>query len=343
MTLIELMIVLLVSVIVLGAALTMYQVSARYYVVQDALLEQQQNLRSALYLIGRDVRMSGNGLHLMNVNKVGIYIDDAAFGEGMGGAGWFRYRQGGAPGVRPIFGEDGTAENKSDALTIFHTDMESANPLGTLAMPYNAGSTRFVLTERLLEEALNDGDMVAVSGGGEVVIFEADEVSYGADSSFAAGDRFRPRGVSFPEGASVHRLRDVTLVRYYLGKNNKLMANYYDFTGGSGVSDSLYGETGGPQILADDIEDFQVQYIMDQQAAGANLSELEALDEISEAFLDSGRSVRAVKIAIVSKSRVANESTAAGRPLSVFNHTVDGKPDGFLRRILTDTIYLRNF
>ncbi len=56
MTLIELMIVLLVSIIILGAAFSLYQVNARYYVAQDALLEQQQNLRAALYSIARDVR-----------------------------------------------------------------------------------------------------------------------------------------------------------------------------------------------------------------------------------------------------------------------------------------------
>ncbi|UQZ88193.1 hypothetical protein C4J81_02785 [Deltaproteobacteria bacterium Smac51] len=349
MTLVELMIVLLVSIIVLGAAFSLYQVNARYHVAQDSLLEQMQNLRSALYSVARDVRMSGNGLGLMGAGRVHIYINDTAFSQTLGIApGWFRYNSSSKPGVRAIFGRDGGTAG-SDTLTIFRTEMESPQAVGSLAGTYDVGSdSALTLRELLKDGLLNDGDMIAVANGGTVVVLQAGDVnSAGGATSITLGPRFKPGsepfGESFPEGSNVYRLRDVTLVTYFLDQdNNCLMANYYDFTDGRN-KDNPYSETGGPVVLANDIEDFQVGYILNNQAGGNQLTNITVEHGLTDELLASGRWVRAVRLALVSKSQIKNETTAAGRPVSVFNRQPGGVADGYQRRVLSDTVYLRNY
>lgn len=351
MTLIELMIVLVISMIVMGAAFTMYQVNARYYVAQDALLEQQQNLRNALYAIARDVRMAGNGLSLMGVDRLNFYVNDAGLGEaeGMNGTGWFSHKDAENTGIRAIFGQDGGGGG-TDTLTVFHADIESAEPLGYLVSDFSTTDTNVTLSLRdaVADGVLNDGDMLAVANtSGDAVLLEAVNVTA---TSFKIGQRFKPGAAlpnaSFYGGSGVYRLRDVSIVTYFVDTaTNRLMASYYGITDGLAAGDDPFGIQGGPVILANDIEDFQVRYILNGQPSVANiLQNIVDTDALSEGQLDNNRWVSAVRLALVSRSPLANESTATWRPISVFNHDVSAQPvDGHQRRILVDTVDLRNY
>lgn len=74
-TLVELMITLVISGIVVAAIYSAYIVQQRSYTAQDAVAEMQQNIRAAMMLMGRDIRMAG------------YRPVDGAFGfVGMGGA-----------------------------------------------------------------------------------------------------------------------------------------------------------------------------------------------------------------------------------------------------------------
>ena len=58
-TLIELMIALVLGAIVIGAIYSTYIVQQRSYTVQETVAEMQQNIRAAMMVMARDIRMAG--------------------------------------------------------------------------------------------------------------------------------------------------------------------------------------------------------------------------------------------------------------------------------------------
>jgi len=58
-TLIELMIVMVISIIVIGGTIQAYQSQQNAQLAQKQVVEMQQNLRAALYFMSRDIRMAG--------------------------------------------------------------------------------------------------------------------------------------------------------------------------------------------------------------------------------------------------------------------------------------------
>ncbi len=61
-TLVELLVVLAISGIVLGAILEIFNSSNKTYAVQEEVAAMQQNLRAAKMFLARDIRMAGSGL-----------------------------------------------------------------------------------------------------------------------------------------------------------------------------------------------------------------------------------------------------------------------------------------
>ena len=58
-TLVELIVAMAIAGIVMGAIYSTYRSQQHSYVTQTHVVEMQQNLRAALYVIGRDIRMAG--------------------------------------------------------------------------------------------------------------------------------------------------------------------------------------------------------------------------------------------------------------------------------------------
>jgi type IV pilus assembly protein PilW len=58
-TLVELIVAMAIAAIVMGAIYSTYKSQQHSYVSQTHVVEMQQNLRAALYVIGRDIRMAG--------------------------------------------------------------------------------------------------------------------------------------------------------------------------------------------------------------------------------------------------------------------------------------------
>ena len=58
-TLIELLVVLVISVIVIGGVYKVFIVQTRAYTVQDQVAEVQQDVRGAMEIMARDIRMAG--------------------------------------------------------------------------------------------------------------------------------------------------------------------------------------------------------------------------------------------------------------------------------------------
>ncbi len=58
-TLVELMVAVTISVVVLSGMYAAYQMQLRSNITQEAVVEMQQNIRSAMYFLERDLRMAG--------------------------------------------------------------------------------------------------------------------------------------------------------------------------------------------------------------------------------------------------------------------------------------------
>jgi type IV pilus assembly protein PilW len=58
-TLVEIIVAIAIAGIVIGAIYSTYKSQQDSYVAQEQVVEMQQNLRAALYMIGRDIRMAG--------------------------------------------------------------------------------------------------------------------------------------------------------------------------------------------------------------------------------------------------------------------------------------------
>ncbi|MDR0881989.1 MAG: PilW family protein [Candidatus Adiutrix sp.] len=390
-TLVELLVVMVIMMVVMGAAFTLFQVTATHEARQQEVLTQTQNQRAALYTVARDVRMAGSGLGLVGVDMVQIYVPAEAFDPRIQeAAGWFKYKGAKNYGVRPIYGANSDTDDKSDTLTIFRTDAEAPKPLGQLKAQFAPADGELKLTatnptlckggensEAKVEPGctINNGDILAVANGTTAVIVQAKvapptdvweapglsggktiKIKLGTPTdTIAIGDRFKPgdnlpSGESFPPGSTVYNLGDITFVTYQVEvteqENNKrppvvrLMANYHD-------------RAGGVVPVAHDIEDFQVAYYYSAPSQTDLTGPLNADDAnfskiFESADKDELQIVRAVDLAVVARTPNKSSLDKNGRPVEVMGHTANvnpyaDQPDGLARRVLTETVQLRNY
>jgi type IV pilus assembly protein PilW len=60
-TLVELLVAMVISLVVMAAIYSTYHSQQKSYLVQEQVAAMQQNLRSAMYNMAREVRMAGYG------------------------------------------------------------------------------------------------------------------------------------------------------------------------------------------------------------------------------------------------------------------------------------------
>lgn len=331
------MLLLLIGLVVVAVTLSVYQVNARYYLRQDAHMEQSQNLKVALNSLSREIRMAGNVHKLLGpgVKTVQIYVYDQ---ENRGS--WFQHTGSETTGVRPVFGLDG-GPFASDRITLFSAEIESGLPFGRLAAAYDPGaeeSGRLKLREPLSENNFKPGDIVAVSYGDQALILEACGLT-SEGLEIILGDLFRPAEALpaasfFPAGSYVYNLKKLNFSCYYIDKDrDNLMVQYYD---------QQFSEGGGSEnqslILASRIEDLQIRYIFDD---GSPLSISGGLDGFEASRLDD-YSVKLINLALMSKSSYRNKSADRVGIPGLFNR----RPrlgDNYQRQIMNESIAPMNF
>lgn len=362
-TLIELMVVVAVMSIITAAALVVFKTTATNEVRQQANVEQMQNLRAAFYTVARDVRMAGNGLSLLGAGSVNVFVDPSLHNADIArGPGWFQYADFNTHGVVPIFGTDsGTDPDKADTLTIFRSDVEAINDIGTLSVTFTPGSSGSITLNRSITEGveISDGDILGITNGVTAIIVQASLPSSGATAStINLGARFRPaaplpNGEVFGAGSIVYNLKNVTFVTYYLDMENaRLMANYHDGTVNDNDSD-----VSNPHlvVVANNIEDFQVNYFLFPSPIAGG-------DPPADAFITENNLttswVGAVKIGMVSRSAsplMDVNQKVFDNPISdsdkefkkkldsidLMGHKVASKP-GYTRRTIIEIVQLRN-
>jgi hypothetical protein len=353
---VELLIVLLISLIVTGVAFSIYRLNASYYLREDAYLQQYQNLRVALYTLGRDIRMAGNGFGLLGpeVKRMQAWTPTREIphsgeppSEIVSSPNWFHHSDAltGNAGAWPIYGVDGGAQS-SDTLTIFRAEVETGNPLSKVTSV--DGSNALIVDTPIPEDALRPNDVIAIGSGANGVIFETGAISY--TGGFAtripvkAGGRFTA-AAPFPTlfdvtGSYVYNFRDVMFVTYYVdAANNWLMADYHD-TAKTNYDDA----TRHTAIVAYNIEDLQIFYYLDTDAVDIKKAWPASgytPPTIDSSVLNSNR-VKAVSLGLVSRAPTGVGAASRSRP-ALFNRLAATTRDNHIRNTLVETIYLRNY
>ena len=76
-TLIEILIATTISMVVIGGMFSLYTSHLKTRTVQNSMLDMQQNLRAAMYLMGRDIRMAGYQGDVTGASIAGITVANA--------------------------------------------------------------------------------------------------------------------------------------------------------------------------------------------------------------------------------------------------------------------------
>ncbi|MDR1487053.1 MAG: PilW family protein [Deltaproteobacteria bacterium] len=339
LTLIELIIALFLTILLIGVTITIYQSNSRYYYQQQAILEQEQNLRTALYIMARDVRMAGDGLKVMGVSRAQAYVENGATGS------WYTYEVdssgtlAGATGLMAVYGVDNN--DATDTLTVFRSEVESSTAFGQLLASFIVSDGNLQFTSAIPDGMVEPGDILGVVYADNAVLVEAETITNSsvAPGVITLGDRFKPSsgfpgGISFPSGSYVYNLRDVSLTTYWVDTaNHNLMARLNHLTGIEYDRDDL-----ASVIIATGIEDLQVRYVLNDDEPSTGQDGL-AIDDLL-----TGRFVRQVNIGLVGRSAKSISGLKNFQPINLFNHNAaTGVSDGYPRQVVTTMVNLRNY
>lgn len=305
--------------IVMTVMFTMFKTSQRSYSTQDQVAEMHQNLRVAMSYVSRDVRMAGCGMNLMPdlVPNIQTYYDDPDPG---GSAAWNL--------LVPI-----TATNSAagpDSIEVLYGDVKTGeyDASITKGMP-DAASVVQVEDNTSFEV----GDFVVITDGVTAVMFEITDIStltapegkliHNSGLSFynpPAAFKAFPAAGGYGVGSRCYNYGKMTWITYFIDKSDpahpNLMANRHDGSGN--------------QVVADNIEDMQFHYFMED---GAETEAPTAAD---------AKKIVAVRISMVGRTSLQDRELRSFNPITVEDHAPAGGSDGYRRSILQSVIKIRN-
>ena len=319
-TLVEVMVALAMTGIVMTVMFTMFKTSQRSYSTQDQVAETQQNLRVAMSYVSRDVRMAGCGMNLMPdlVPDIQAFYDDPDPG---GFAAWRL--------LVPL-----TATNSTtgpDAIEIMYGDVNSGEYNASITTPMTDASSTIQIDDN---NNFNNGDIVVITDGVTACLFEitsitpltSPEARLDHDSSLSV---FNSTSVfkTFPEnssgydiGSRVYNYGKMVWVTYSIDNTDpnhpNLVANRHDGN--------------GDQVVADNIEDIQFHYFLQ-----------DGTETESPSIADS-KDIVAVRISMVARSAKQDREARNFSPITLEDHAPAGGNDGYRRSILETVIQIRN-
>jgi len=356
-SLVELLIVLAISGVIMGAVFQVFNSSRRSFIVQDDVAEMQQNVRVAKMFLERDVRMAGSGVMNMSSPQAGV--------------------------VFPLIFEnnitDGTALLGTDRITVVYKRFDGVGcgtaPSGvnlcsdlpelTLSGTMDSASTTANLNEDLTGTAwlqncyCNGTTYTSVSNNIPYVLTSPDmttsalliatDIVGGSPSTLhndvnaipqESNDNFymligEADNTTLVNNKTIDSFSSGSTINFY----NPYYATFYIANNDSG-SPCLYRLTSSniPDLIAEHVEDLQASFVLDDgstinaptSGAGAN--------ELSDTQKDQ---IRLVKISVLARTAHEQRDFTDNRP-AIEDHAAGGN-DGYRRRLLTFTVKVRNF
>jgi prepilin-type N-terminal cleavage/methylation domain-containing protein len=319
-TLIELLIAMAISAVVLAMAISVFRRQERSYALQNEVSERQQNVRVAMDMIVRDLRLAGHGTGF----QVGSNLD--LDGDGNADSLIVSAVDNMAPATDDI--ADG-----SDVVTIVYGRLPHTLDAGEFAQGNN-----IVLTSLDL-----DGDGFAdfgLGGGGAWpmkfgVIYDLSHGTAFQVTAVAGGTMStNPAVGNFPPGAYVSPLN---VVRYWI-----------DNEPNHGTDDALdrvmprlmrrnFGRDTGPETVAENITGLQLQYGVDRDHNG----QIDAWVNDFSQPTDRPEDVRAVRVWVMGQNPTPRPGHVDQLNANMGNVVVGPAPL-FVRQVLNSQVELRN-
>jgi type II secretory pathway pseudopilin PulG len=340
-TLVELTVVICLSYLLTTVIFSLYRFHSSRFLREEAYLRQYGDLKNAIQILTRDLKMAGNGLRVTTpiLKTLQAYTPSRPYQKDGRTLievkdDWFQYPDSNKPGFGAIFGFDGGDEH-ADAVTVFKSELEYPLPLG-----YAVGleGDKLFLGESLREGAVATDDVLAVVREGLGFLIEL--INYDNNViTIQSGDRFfsapGPPGDFDLYGASVYNLKDVSLTTWYVDEeNNRLMVAHHDRK-----RDAYDVELTKSAVMADNVEDLQLFYYYDFEEVNLDFVG-DKPDVGSKRLADS--SIKAAAVAAVGRSAYGDGPLSRRRP-AVFNRNAGTIPDKRRRSTITELISMRNF
>jgi hypothetical protein len=340
LTMVEMLIVMAIFIMVAGVCFSFYISNTSQFLLSQAYVEQQQNLRVAFYVMSRDLRMAGNGLNVLGPD---VSIVQAYTGSQMAisgdhvvvdtSPGWFKNTDTTELGFRAIFGFDG-GNSAADSVTVFRAEMEYPSPLGVVT---SISLSKFELDTDSPTSTVQSGDIIVLVNGSQACLLETDTVEDN-EITYKAGGRFTgPSGPpsTFPViGSTVYNFKDISLLTYYLDQaNNRLMVANHDI-----AHDIFDDPTTKSSVVANNIDDLQLFYFFESHTVDPSMLN-EDPDMSTNTLKDDY--VKAVALAMTSKANYGTGGKTRYRP-ELFNRAQGSLADNYRRGVLSEYVYLRN-
>jgi prepilin-type N-terminal cleavage/methylation domain-containing protein len=305
-TLAELLIAMAISLVVMGAIFLTFKSQQDSYVIQTQVSAMQQNLRAAMYILTRDIQMSGYYTNF-DADQFTMDWDDL---------------DGDNEIIRPLIYArnnvaDGGGDNIKDNTDVIVIVKASSEEGRQLDPGEDATAGIITLTSRDLD---NDGDDDLNDTGKKYGVLAKNDLSaaefFEVDS--AAGNITPPGGLTqnYDEGDWIFRA-DVIIYRIDEDATNP------------GLRRKNLGDDIGYQVVAENIDNLQFQYLLNDGTWTNNPSGQEP-------------NVRAVEISLLARTANINRGYTDTNIYRMGGANVGPIGDAYRRKLLCSIIKTRN-
>ena len=304
-TLVELLIAMVISLVVMGAIYGTFKSQQDSFIIQDQVTAMQQNLRAGMYVMSRDIQMAGYVTNFDTRTYTTIDWDPTAAGN---------------ENIRPlIYGRNNDSvngngvKNQTDMLVIMKASNDPADSrqltsgdtvtnttltLSPFDLNIDATTYRFGV---LVKSDLSRAEVFEVSAktGNQITFSNTLQENYGT-------------------GDWVYRA-DVIAYKINEDTNHPALERYNQ------------GDGTGFQIVAEDIDNLQIQYVM---ADGST---------VDDPSLTTGgwADVRAVQVCLLARTEHINRGYTNTKTYTLGDQAIT-PGDGYRRKLLTSLVKTRN-
>ncbi len=321
-TLVELLVALALAGIVSTAIYASFNSQERVYKAQQLIVEMQQNIKSAMLIATKEVRMANAYL---GKEKGLEWKDDSGLGQNILG-----------------FQAHNDFEEGRDAIDIVNADFTLKTYIEK-DMPIPSSELDVVsVVDQETGAVFQEGMFAIITNGVHSDLMEITTVQ-GAKNPSAAQKLQRnssaPSGLNNQQGLiNDYLIGDIVLAAKLVSFRIMEPASEHPYIGIS----LNYNPNDAPADrnytrLVDDIEDLQIVYIF-QDGDEANEP-----DDTDADTTNNYENVSAIRLSIVARTREPVRGFSGSAPIDLEDHDVTNTQDGYHRRVLTEEIVVRNF
>ncbi|MDH3237353.1 MAG: PilW family protein [Deltaproteobacteria bacterium] len=305
-TLVEVMTAMIILAIAMTAAYATFQFQHASFTVQNRVAEAQQNLRSVLEVMGRDIRLAGYGIPAaVNLPPGLLPTGDNTIRN-----------------IRPLNRTTGADE----IYILYLYDMDASLPPTNAPLGMGAYANSLSVAN---VGGFARGDLVLIRNDQSADMFEVTQVPVAPTLNFDVGGSTNlynslTAHTPFSGYAGGDTVSKARFVRYFID----------DVTDPDHPTLMLDRMTGAAQPLADDIEDMQVQYGVDSNGN----SVIEAGEWTNLPNAAQMPQVKQIRLFLAARTRMAEKGWQDARP--ALADRAAGAADSYRRRVIENGIVI---